>query len=214
MSDWKEIVKALAEQYDITLNEATVIRAPSPWDSEQKITILKNPTKEEYEAFINNTKYHAIRGISVKGNMYIADADVGIHDMIIDSLAEMGKIPQGSNITMDCMFEENDKGLVTLRGKITPRLKEVYGDKLNDVKPDWALMDDLPRTIDDLSYFNLEDIYNNIYQMGDKQRAGKYSQKFGADFFKLLPKKGEERWDVPFDTFLNDFNRIIRGQEA
>ena len=68
--------------YNAILYEAKILRLPNEFFDNQILTILKNPSPEEYQKFKSNTKYNSIRGIATDKDVYIADATVWLHDFL------------------------------------------------------------------------------------------------------------------------------------
>lgn len=62
------------------VQDDTTIRGKSP--------ILKNPSIQDYVNFKNNTKYKAIRGIGILNDIYVIDANSGIHDQLAGKVLE------------------------------------------------------------------------------------------------------------------------------
>lgn len=101
----------LLEEFMKLLKEAKVIRVDDPTNIYGKSTILQNPSITEYEAFKNNTKYKAIRGIGIDDDIYITDAYNGIHVALeINVLQEKGydieKIDPSDYV--NCTFSEDE----------------------------------------------------------------------------------------------------------
>ena len=71
-------IKALLQENVFMIDDETSFRGKSP--------VLKNPSLSEYISFKNNTKYNAIRGIGINNDIYIVDANSGIHDVLASKI--------------------------------------------------------------------------------------------------------------------------------
>lgn len=133
------------------LYETKILRIPNVFADNEVMTIIKNPSPDEYMQFKNNTKYNAIRGIATDKDIYIADATVWLHDAIIQSLEEKGIL---TDADVDTMFDEDNNGKLEVRGKGNPRVQEL----INAHKE--------PRSNKKPSFFTLQ-AYYDAYQFYD-----------------------------------------------
>ena len=155
---------------------AIIIRAPKPWAPDEKFTILENPTKDEYESFVSNTNYRAVRGVLVDGNIFISDADVGTHNNILKTLENLGKI-KGH---LQAAFQEEANGEFTYCGKKTHKVKKVLGHKIKNQR----------QATEKINYFSLEYIYTTICQNGYAHAAKGLNEKYSEyklNFKDFLP---------------------------
>ena len=157
------------------LLETRVIRLPNPWNTDEQFSILENPSPADYESFLKNTKFGAIRGVSIDNNIYIADADVGMHDNIIETLRDSDKVSSNSP---EAMFEDDLNSNFTIRGTVTPRIQKTFNNRLN-----------MPKNIstNKLSYFDLESIFETVCVFEDEEQIAKLNNEYGIDFNNFRP---------------------------
>lgn len=70
------------------LTEAQIFMVMDDTNFRGKTAVLKNPTFDEYLAFKKNTKYNAMRGIGINNDIYVIDANSGIHDQLAGIVLE------------------------------------------------------------------------------------------------------------------------------
>ena len=180
--------------YNAILYEAKILRLPNEFFNNQILTILKNPSPEEYQKFKSNTKYNSIRGIATDKDVYIADATVWLHDFLIQTLEEHGILKDSDVHTM---FDEDNKGNLQIRGKGNPRLNEILkaNKQINN---------------ENLSFFDIENFYNAYItyesEYSDKEEvANSYKiPKDKIDLYLYDGKPYDEKDD--FETWLQKTN--------
>lgn len=143
------------------LTEAQIFMVRDDTNFRGKTAVLKNPTFDEYLAFKKNTKYNAIRGIGINNDIYIIDANSGIHDQLAGIVLErlgydLEKINFDDYIT--CTFKEDEfNNFSSIEYKENDRLRELKIKRQNT-------------STNNTNYFDLETEYKDyVEQNCDKE---------------------------------------------
>ena len=102
------------EENNIVLNEATTysLKIDNNFLNNglpMRLTVLKNPSKEELENFKNKCEYNCLRGFINRNNndVYICDAYAGTHDTLRTALKDANKIGNINDIS-DFLINSDD----------------------------------------------------------------------------------------------------------
>lgn len=209
MSQWYDIVNKILKENSIVLNEATIIHTNSynDFNDGDKLIVIKNPSKEEYNNIKKNSKYNSVRGfVTEDDSVYVWDANLGIHQDVIDTLDDENKKPydvvlqfsqdENNNIKIDSSFDSK-------------RLNDLLDYKKSKYSNTNTLN---AKDILDLNYYDFEILYNGIYKKENEiiqEFANSYSYEYNFDFSKLDYDNKPYNEKDDFKTFMKKAKQII-----
>lgn len=210
MSQFREIVENILQKHGYTLDEARIIQLKSyasEFNNQNPLVIIKNPSKTEYDNIKKNSKFNSIRGfVTEDDSVYVWDANLGIHQDIIDELEDNNKIPYDIITT----FSEDEQDELFINGKYTSNLKNI----LNNKKPTESINTFTHNNIKDLNYYDFELLYNGIYKKENdivEEMANSYSYKYDFDFSKLDYDNKPYKEKDDLQTFIKKAKQIIKN---
>lgn len=131
-----------------------IVSVRHPVFDDRYLTFIKNPTKDEYYAFKDLTKYKTIRGVVVDDNVYITDAEIGIHEHLYKALNTYLRKEVSINDKNSIVFEDDKYNHFSIRGdKTSKNLKIIFENRLENAT--------VYKSLDDNSFYRLESEYCN-----------------------------------------------------
>lgn len=127
MNSWDKIVYKVLKENHITLTES-IIKVYGR--NNELIRVLKNPSYDDYKNFKKNTKWNSVRGIyGDDGNIYVWNADYGIHHQMNAYLYEAG-----IDIEMLVQWQDFDNVLQCQGGSDDPKFTQLFADRPEEFK--------------------------------------------------------------------------------
>lgn len=209
MSEFRKIVESNLVKYGYSLSEATIIRTNSynDFNDSDRLIVIKNPSKEEYDNIKKNSKYNSIRGfVTEDDSVYVWDANLGIHQDVIDILDDENKKPYDVVL----QFSQDENGNVTVDSSFN---SERLNNILNYKKAECSNTNTLnAKNISDLNYYDFEVLYNGIYKKENEiiqDFANDYSRIYNFDFSKLDYDNKPYNEKDDFKTFMKKAKQIL-----
>lgn len=209
MSQWEEIVRNVLRENHISLDEATIIRTDyyNNFNDGDKLIVIKNPSKEEYDNIKKNSKYNSVRGFVTKDDsVYVWDANLGIHQDVIDILDDENKKPYDVVL----QFSQDENNDITVNSSFDSKR---LNDLLDYKKSKYSNTNTLnAKDISNLNYYDFEVLYNGIYKKENEiiqEFANSYSYQYNFDFSKLDYDNKPYNEKDDFKTFMKKAKQII-----